>query len=185
MLETTLLNPQNRKVPTNIFDYNKAAKISVGDGTVNQQTQAKDHVSLHDDTHPPLTYSSSMTINGDEGAKYRLLQEMVASLLGEQFISTEVVIEDKQINITELPQKEVEKLIADEGYFGVEQTSERIFQLATGFAGGDPSRVDAVREGVAKGFQEALDAFNGWLPDISYKTYDAVMTKLDNWAEKT
>jgi hypothetical protein len=35
---------------------------------------------------------------------------------------------------------------------------------------------------VENGFQEALDAFGGRLPDISYDTYDAVMKKLDDWA---
>jgi hypothetical protein len=49
-------------------------------------------------------------------------------------------------------------------------------------AGGDPAQIDAIRQGVEKGFQEALDAFGGWLPDISYKTYDTVMQKLDDWA---
>ena len=32
------------------------------------------------------------------------------------------------------------------------------------------------------GFEEALDAFGGWLPDLSHDTYDAVMDKLDDWA---
>jgi hypothetical protein len=36
---------------------------------------------------------------------------------------------------------------------------------------------------VDKGFNEALEAFGGTLPEISYKTYDAVMEKLDAWAE--
>ena len=34
-----------------------------------------------------------------------------------------------------------------------------------------------------KGFKEALQAFGGSLPDISYDTYDAVMNKLDTWAQ--
>ena len=39
------------------------------------------------------------------------------------------------------------------------------------------------KEFIEKGFQEALDAFGGWLPDISYDTLDSVMAKLDEWAE--
>ena len=63
-----------------------------------------------------------------------------------------------------------------------EATSERIFQLAVGIAGGDPSKIDEIRQGIEKGFQGALEAFDGWLPEISYDTYDAVMAKLDTWA---
>ncbi len=73
-------------------------------------------------------------------------------------------------------------MVADDGYFGVEKTSQRIFDLAVGIAGGDPSRIEAVKSGVEKGFQEALKAFGDWLPEISYQTYDAVMEKLDEWA---
>ena len=37
-------------------------------------------------------------------------------------------------------------------------------------------------EGVNQGFNEAMEAFGGWLPDISYDTLDTVMEKLDAWA---
>lgn len=50
-------------------------------------------------------------------------------------------------------------------------------------AGNDPARIDAIREGVEKGFQEAQDAFGGELPQISYDTYDSLMNKLDEWAD--
>jgi len=182
MLETVLLSSKQKKISADSYHHTKLNKISAADGKLNQQIQLQDRVELAEDTLPPLTYSNSMTINGHEGGKYRLLQGLVANLLKEQSISTEIIIGDNEIKITELSQQEAQEIIADEGYFGVEQTSERIFQLATAIAGGDPTRIDAVREGVEKGFQEALDAFNGWLPDISYKTYDAVVVKLDNWA---
>ena len=72
---------------------------------------------------------------------------------------------------------EAQKLVSDDGYFGVQKTSDRIFQFAIGIAGGDPSRIDAIKEGINKGFAEAKKAFGDWLPDISYQTYDAVMSK--------
>lgn len=200
MLELSFSNTQNKQIPANIHNHNKSDKNHIADERTNHlpgrgrqteevQTKLKDHVNLHDNSFtPPLTYSSSTTINGEEGARYKLLQGLVANLLKEQFIEIEIVIgdgQDSKINIAELSQGEAQKLVADDGYFGTEQVAERIFQLATATAGGDPARVDAVREGVEKGFQEALDAFDGWLPDISYKTYDAVMAKLDNWAVET
>ena len=78
--------------------------------------------------------------------------------------------------------KDAQAMIAEDGYFGVEQTSDRIVDFAIGIAGGDPSRLDAILAGVEQGFNEALEAFGGWLPDISYQTYDAVLAKLDAWA---
>jgi len=111
-----------------------------------------------------------------------MLQSLVANLLKEQGIDTKIVIGDNnEIDIATLTPDEAQALVADDGYFGVKQTSDRIFQFAVGIAGGDPSRIDAIKEGVDKGFQEALDAFGGTLPDISYDTYDTVMDKLDKW----
>ncbi len=53
-----------------------------------------------------------------------------------------------------------------------------------GIAGGDTSRIDAIREGIDRGFEQARQAFGGVLPDISYDTYDAVMKKLDDWVNQ-
>ena len=75
--------------------------------------------------------------------------------------------------------------ISEDSYFGVEQTSERIFQLAVVIAGGDIGKIGEIRDGIEKGFQGALDAFGGWLPDISYDTYESVINKLDNWESES
>jgi hypothetical protein len=55
-------------------------------------------------------------------------------------------------------------------------------KFAVSAAGNDPSRLDQIKEAVTEGFRQAEEAFGGTLPDISYKTLDKVMEKLDNWA---
>jgi hypothetical protein len=89
------------------------------------------------------------------------------------------------VDIESLTPEEAQKLVAEDGYFGVEQTSERIFQNAVSIAGGDPARLDAIMQGIEEGFAEAEKAFGGTLPDISYETRDAVMEKLNQWAEES
>jgi hypothetical protein len=91
----------------------------------------------------------------------------------------------EEINIGEITPEEANELIADDGYFGVEQTSDRIVDFAISIAGGDPARIDAIKAGVEQGFNEAFKAFGDWLPDISYDTYDTVMEKLDAWVKDT
>ncbi len=100
----------------------------------------------------------------------------------KQGLGTTINIGEQDIDLQQLSQQDALALIAEDGYFGVEQTSDRIVDFAIGMAGGDQSRLDAILAGVEKGFQEALEAFGGWLPDISYQTYDAVQQKLDAWA---
>ncbi|PID72051.1 MAG: hypothetical protein CSB34_04250 [Desulfobulbus propionicus] len=149
----------------------------------NNQSSTRDTVALKSTSTHAAIYSSNMSITGNSW-KYGALQSLVADLLKQQGIDTKVQIGDTVVDIAGVTPEEAQELIADDGYFGVEKTSERIFQFAVGIAGGDPSRIDAIKEGIDKGFNTALEAFNGWLPDISYDTYDAVMEKLDNWVSE-
>ena len=154
--------------------------------SANQESSqtGQDSVTINYQQEVTTTYSSSLTIQtGDGQDQYNLLRGLVTNMLKEQGIDFKVANGDQEIDISGISQEEAVDLIADDGYFGVDQTSDRIVDFAIAIAGGDPSRLDAIKEGVEKGFNEALEAFNGWLPDISYDTYDAVMNKLDAWAE--
>lgn len=73
--------------------------------------------------------------------------------------------------------------IAEDGYWGVNQTSDRIIDFATALTGGDPDKIEEMREAFKKGFEQATKAWGGELPDISQRTYDAVMEKFDKLAE--
>lgn len=89
-----------------------------------------------------------------------------------------------RLRFDELTPEAAQKLVADDGYWGVEQTSSRIVEFALGLAGKDPALLDKIREGITKGFDMAKRDFGGELPEISQKTIDTVMKKLDDWAEE-
>lgn len=71
--------------------------------------------------------------------------------------------------------------IAEDGYWGVEQTSERILDFAKALSGNDPDKADLLLDAFKKGFQEATKTWGDELPDISKRTYDAVLEKFDKW----
>ncbi|MCL2853049.1 MAG: hypothetical protein FWE20_08475 [Defluviitaleaceae bacterium] len=73
--------------------------------------------------------------------------------------------------------------IADDGYFGVEQTSQRILDFARAISGGDPSRIAVLRQGVERGFEAAERAWGGRLPEISQRTLEAVRRGFDEWEQ--
>lgn len=79
---------------------------------------------------------------------------------------------------------QAEKDIAEDGYWGVEQTSDRIIDFATALTGGDPDKIEDMRNAFAKGFNDATKTWGKKLPDISQRTYDAVMAKFDKLAEE-
>lgn len=72
--------------------------------------------------------------------------------------------------------------IAEDGYWGVGQTSDRIIQFATALTGGDPDKIEAMRDAFKKGYAQAEKTWGGSLPETSQKTYDAVMEKFDKLA---
>ena len=73
--------------------------------------------------------------------------------------------------------------IAEDGYWGVNQTSDRIIQFANALTGGDPDKIEEMREAFKGGYKQAEKTWGGSLPEISQKTYDAVMKKFDEMAE--
>lgn len=77
---------------------------------------------------------------------------------------------------------QAEKDISEDGYWGVKQTSDRIIDFAKALTGGDPDKIDEMRDAFKKGFKQATKTWGDELPEISKKTYDAVLQKFDEWA---
>jgi hypothetical protein len=149
-----------------------------------------DKVSLSYNSESVTTYDSTMSLRGTHNDGFDLLRGLVLNMFKEQGLSLNIAVGTtgngvEEINIGEITPEEANELIADDGYFGVEQTSDRIVDFAISIAGGDPARIDAIKAGVEQGFNEAFKAFGDWLPDISYDTYDTVMEKLDAWVKDT
>ena len=175
------LNAHSLRQHNNKNLENAAQNNSVAKETPQQRT---DSVTITHHQEVSMTYESSLTIQTSGGQEqYNLLRGLVVNMLKEQGIDFQIANGEETIDIKEVSQEEAAALVADDGYFGVEQTSDRIVEFAIAAAGGDTSRLAAIKEGVHKGFNEALEAFGGTLPEISYDTYDAVMEKLDAWAE--
>ncbi len=72
--------------------------------------------------------------------------------------------------------------IAEDGYWGVKQTSERIFDFAKALSGGDPDKMEEMRKAFEKGFKQATSAWGDELPQISQDTYAAVQKMFDDYA---
>lgn len=75
--------------------------------------------------------------------------------------------------------------IADDGYWGVDQTSDRIPDFAKALSGNDPEKADLLLDAFKKGFKEATKSWGQDLPDISQRTYDAVVEKFNKWKNGT
>lgn len=71
--------------------------------------------------------------------------------------------------------------IAEDGYWGVEQTSDRLVSMAIALSGGDTEKADELKNAITKGFKQATAAWGEKLPQICQDTYDTTMKKMDDW----
>ena len=78
-----------------------------------------------------------------------------------------------------------QKEISEDGYWGVNQTSDRILDFAIALSGNDTSKAEMLLDAFKKGFSEATAAWGKELPEISQKTYDAVLEKFEAWKNGT
>ncbi len=140
----------------------------------------EDRVTLGGSENGVTTYSAGAR-EANSPSPYELLRSRLVSLLQEQGVAVRVADGSSEIDIASLTPEEAQVLVAEDGYFGVEQTSERIFQFAIGLAGNDPARLDEILQGINDGFAEAEQIWGGTLPEISYRTKDAIMAKIDDW----
>lgn len=142
---------------------------------------AQDQVTLGNKPIDTGTYFAAVS-DAELGTTYTMLRDLFATNLKEQGIATVVATGSGDINLESLTPEEASDLIADDGYFGVENTAKRIFDFAVGMAGNDVSRLDAIVSGIKDGFSEAEKAWGGTLPDISYETQGALKTMLEEWS---
>ena len=89
-----------------------------------------------------------------------------------------------KFEVDEATKLQAQKDIAEDGYWGVNQTSDRIIDFAKALTGGDPSKIEDMRDAFKKGYEQAEKTWGGKLPEISKQTYDAVMEKFDKMAEE-
>lgn len=68
---------------------------------------------------------------------------------------------------------QAQKDIAEDGYYGVKQTSQRLFDFASALAGDDVEKMKKMQAAVEKGYKQAEKAWGGKLPGISQDTLAA------------
>ena len=122
----------------------------------------------------------------DLEARTQQLQNIVNQLISKQGLTYNHANGLKGIfealEVDEETRAQAEKDIAEDGYFGVDQTSSRIFDFAMALTGGDKDKMEKMREAFQKGYKMAEDTWGGKLPDICEKTYGAVLKKFDDYA---
>ena len=76
---------------------------------------------------------------------------------------------------------QAQKDISEDGYWGVKQTSQRLFDFASALAGDDVEQMKKMQAAMEKGFKQATKAWGRDLPSISRDTLDAANKLFDEY----
>lgn len=87
----------------------------------------------------------------------------------------------RSLEVDEETRLQAQKDIAEDGYWGVEQTSDRIVDFAKAMAGDDLEMAEKMLDAVKEGFKQAGIEWGEDLPDISQETMKTTLDKLNEW----
>jgi len=109
-----------------------------------------------------------------------LVQKMFSKQAGVAKLSDLFSSENlKNVSAADIAQTKED--ISEDGYYGVKQTSQRLFDFASALAGDDPEKMKEMQAAMEKGFKQAEKAWGGKLPDICQETLDAANKLFDDY----
>ncbi|MDD6208617.1 MAG: hypothetical protein PUB10_08875 [Clostridiales bacterium] len=119
------------------------------------------------------------------------LQNLVSKMLSKQGLTITsledavLAIKNGNVNVDADTIAKAKKDTAEDGYWGVKQTSERIVSFAKALAGDDPDMADKMIEAFKKGYNQAAKVLGGSdsMPDLCKQTYDETMKQLNEWKD--
>ena len=119
-------------------------------------------------------------------AQLRSVVEKMMLKQGQQFTTLSDafdMIEEGIITVDDEVAEEAKKEISKDGYWGVNQTSDRLFSFAKALAGNNPANADKMLEALQKGYDAATESWGGELPELCKKTLEATQKKLTEWRD--
>ena len=126
-------------------------------------------------------------MKADTEARMKQMQSYVQQMMNQQGIAIGTAddiwsfLASGDFTVTEAAKAQAQEAISEDGYWGVEQTSQRIIDFAKALSGGDASKADLLLDAFKKGFEEATGTWGKELPEISQNTYKAVEEKFAAW----
>lgn len=175
--------------------YNVYSQVKAPEDTKNAATALDTEAAVYEKSEAAESAKKTYTPNtalveqmkADQAAlQNQLLSYVQESLMGQgNAIATSddfwKFLASGNYTVTAEAKEEAQKAIGEGGYWSAEKTSDRIVEFAKALTGGDPSKVEEMRNAIDKGFKEATKTWGKDLPDITNNTYDLIMDKLDAW----
>jgi len=184
---------------------NSPAQAQSGSNQANNTTQ---NPSANPNTNPVDTFTPSMqqpsgrTLRGvsDPQAIRSMISEtnhhgeairrLVRSLIGSTDATGQgfwaARADGIHLQLSEAERAEAAQMVSEDGFFGVQQTTDRIMGFARALVGegASESQIEAMRNAVQAGFDQVSQMFGGFnnLPEVTRDTHASIMRAFDDWA---
>ena len=157
------------------------------DKATNKNSKNKNYVTLNQENQNIIAQ-----LKADAEQRTSQLRSLVESMILKQNQSFQIgtltdekmyeMLRKGEVEVSPEVRAQAQEDISENGYWGIEQTSERLFSFAKAISGGDTSKAETLIEAMEKGFKQATKSWGDDLPDICQKTLDAAKEKIRNWA---
>lgn len=157
----------------------KAAQTKVSEKAMSDKTSEKDTAAVYEPSKTTTT-TTKKTYKPDTATIARLkadaeqrtsqLQSLVEKILvGQGKVYNNAndiwsVLSSGNFTVDAATKAQAQADIADDGYWGVSQTSQRILDFATALTGGDPDKIDAMQDAFKKGYEMAQKTWAASFP---------------------
>ena len=172
------------------------AKIAENSAKTTEQTQSVGEVGATYEKSDEQVTKGTYTINrmsaedraalieqlkADQEQRQSQLAELVARIIGKQADAYSTVegldiwrfLADGKFTVDEATRAKAAEDISEDGYWGVKQTSQRLFDFALALAGDDVEKMKEMQAAMEKGFEQATKTWGKELPQISHDTLAA------------
>ena len=177
-----------------VSDYSVTAKAAETSGKKDSAGTEKDAVyekATQESTKTPYSINKMSKedraalvkqLKADQESRQNSLTNLVSQMLGKQAGVYGIANGDDSIwkifangnfTVDEAAKAQAQEDISEDGYWGVKQTSQRLFDFASALAGDDEDKMRQMQSAMEKGFKQATSAWGRDLPDISNQTLDA------------
>lgn len=177
-----------------VSDYSVTAKAAETSGKKDSAGTEKDAVyekATQESTKTPYSINKMSKedraalvkqLKADQESRQNSLTNLVSQMLGKQAGVYGIANGDDSIwkifangnfTVNEAAKAQAQEDISEDGYWGVKQTSQRLFDFASALAGDDEDKMRQMQSAMEKGFKQATSAWGRNLPDISNQTLDA------------
>lgn len=122
-------------------------------------------------------------LKADQETRQQQLASLVQKMLSQQAGTYGVANDDEdsiwkflasgKYTVDAETKAQAQKDIAEDGYYGVKQTAQRLFDFASALAGDDVEQMKKMQDAMTKGFEEATKSWGRELPDICKETLEA------------